>query len=312
MARPSRVSDTAIQRARSVAFVLWPQASDDMSIREMELNDMSVVLKLINDEGWGYTSPEIERMLKLEPGGTFIWEDKEPIGVITTVVHNHVGVIGHFVVSAKARGKGIGRALLKRGLEHIQSRNADSVIVIATDDGVPVYKKHGFRFHREILCKHYLIDDSHTKLPRRRPEPMRRGDLETIAAIDSQLFGDERRKLVSLLYEESPRSCFKVVEEGWIVGYCMGRKTATGYDFGPWVCPPGELELATELFNATLSSFGPGRIFCGFFAENGTAVAIADRLPLFRMWSTKLMVLGKGRCYPHIDRLYGIAAFELG
>ena len=100
-------------------------------------------------------------------------------------------------------------------------------------------------------------------------------------------------------------------DEG-LTGFSMGRKTATGSDFGPWICRPESYGDAEELMNATLTALGKGKVYSGLFSDNKAAVAISERLPLFRMWSTKLMVLGKSRSYLQTDQIFGIAAFELG
>lgn len=283
-----------------------------MTIREMEPEDLPVALRVINEEGWGYTQPEIERMLRLEPSGSFVYIDKELMGAITTVVHGSIGVIGHLVVSKHARGKGIGRALLKHAIDYLRLRKTDSIIVIATNEGRPLYSKHGFKVEREVLCKHFMIENAHAELPFSKAEPMLRGDLKRVSRIDCELFGDDRLALISLLYDEYPQACYKLVEDKEIVGFSMARKTATGYDFGPWVCRPSAYHAARSLLNATLSACGPGKVYCGLFEENRPAVSITETLPLFKMWSTKLMVLGKSKCYPHIDQVFGIAAFELG
>ena len=282
------------------------------TIREMRLNDLDAALRMINEEGWGYTISEMERMLRLEPVGSFVCVDNDPIGVVTTVAHGSIGVIGHLVVTRNARGGGVGRDLLNRALEYLRSRGCDSIVVIATNEGVPVYSKFGFKVQREVLCKHFMVEEIHTRIPFSRPAPMRKGDIKEVARIDAELFGADRLPLIQLLYEESPESCFKLAGDEGITGLCMGRKTATGYDLGPWICRPSSLQYAQELLNATLSAAGPGRIFSGLFADNSAAVAISEKLPLFRFWSTKLMTLGKPRAYTDVGQIFGIAAFELG
>ncbi len=283
-----------------------------MQIRTMELSDIPMAMGVINQEGWEYTPPEIERMLRLEPDGSFLYGSEEPIGAITTIAHGRIGVIGHVVVSRKSRGRGIGGALLKHAVDHLRLRGTESVIVIATDEGRPLYSKHGFRVEREILCKHLMLDSSTAPKRPARPEPMLKSDLTEVCAIEGRLFGADRSHLIESLYDESRGSCFKLSGKDGIDGFCMGRRTETGFDLGPWVCSNGSSGDADELFRATLSTYGQGKVYCGMFAENGSAVDISGRYPLFMMWSTKLMVLGKSLCYPRIDQLFGIAAFELG
>src|SRR4030067_1123577 len=231
---------------------------DILSIREMELEDLPIALDVINEEGWGYTPPEIERMLRLEPRGSFLYVGKEPVGAITTVVHGPIGVIGHLVVSRKVRGHGIGKALLSHAIEYLRSRGTDSIIVIATDEGRPLYAKHGFKVEREILCKHFMLGADQPRMPFSKPVPMRKSDLKAVSEIDGELFGADRFRLLDILYDETPEACFKLVTDEGLSGFSMGRKTATGFDFGPWVCRPGSYGDAEELLNSTLPAFGQG------------------------------------------------------
>jgi hypothetical protein len=50
----------------------------------------------------------------------------------------------------------------------------------------------------------------------------------------------------------------------------------------------------------------------GSFFNNPAALRIIDKLPLIKTWRIPLMIRGEARYMTNMDKLYGIAAFELG
>ena len=118
----------------------------------MGREDIQDALSLINIEGWNYSSEEIERMLNLDPGGSFLYGDKPPLAVVTCVTYGLTGVIGHLVVSRSARGQKIGRAMLQKAIDYCDSQGVDSILLYATDEGARLYERFGFRTLRRTHC----------------------------------------------------------------------------------------------------------------------------------------------------------------
>ena len=82
-----------------------------MGIRVLERSDLDFATHLTVKEGWNYTSLEIGRMLRLDPNGSFVYEDAAPLGFVTSVTYGRTGVLGHLIVSSDGRGRGIGNLL---------------------------------------------------------------------------------------------------------------------------------------------------------------------------------------------------------
>lgn len=278
----------------------------------MGRGDIHQALSLINIEGWNYTSEEIERMLNLDPGGSFLYGDKPPLAVVTCVTYSRTGVIGHLVVSQSARGKKIGRAMLQKAIDYCDSQGVDSILLYATDQGARLYEKFGFRTLRRTHCTCANITKGAASCNGPVCELVERDDLEEILEIDSRLFGDDRSKLMRILLSEYPQHSSKLERDGKIVGYALGRGSSLGFDVGPWVCLTGHITDAESLFNATISSFGAGTVFLGVFRDNPQAMEIADRMEKIRTWESRLMIRGKDRYSSHIENVFGVAAFELG
>jgi len=283
-----------------------------LHIRILEPEDIDFALALTNAEGWSYTRGELERMLRMDPGGSFVCEDQKPLGFITCVTYGHTGVVGHLVVSKEVRGRRIGHSLLKSAVGYMSDRGTDSMLLFATNEGVGLYSQFGFVTRREVSCIHVAVGGDRKARTPTSCSLIARRDLPEIIEMDSQIFGDDRTQLIKLLYDEFPKNAFKIERDGRILGFSFGRATPSGFDLGPWVCSSGSQRDAEDLFKATVLSLGDGTVFFGVFPDNPQAVEISNSMRRVRYWRTHLMTRGKERYFAHIDKLFGVAAFELG
>jgi ribosomal protein S18 acetylase RimI-like enzyme len=283
-----------------------------MGIRILRQEDVDFAASLTVEEGWYYTPRELEVMLKLDPEGSLIFEDKEPLGFATTVTYGRTGVLGHLVVSRKGRGRKIGGSLLKAAIEYMSGRGAESILLYSANDAVKMYQKNGFRIQDEISCMHLHLDLSHRR--DRSPDclPIMKSDLSEVVEIDRDLFGDDRKSLIEVLYNEGPQHAFKIERDGRIAGFIMARHDHVGYDLGPWACLTGDAKDAQNLFWTTLSTLEDGTIYMGSFFKNADALRITENVPKVRTWRIPLMIRGKARYESDLGKLFGIAAFELG
>ena len=283
-----------------------------MGIRELKREDIEFAAALTVEEGWFYTPRELEVMLKLDPHGSFVFEDGERLGFVTTVAYGKTGVLGHLVVSREGRGRKIGGSLLATAIEHMEARGAESMLLYATPEAVKMYQRHGFEPKEYIYCVHLDLHKEH--LGRSRPNcvPMRRKDLQEVSEIDSEVFGDDRRSLLEVLFDESQGIAFKIERDGRIVGFSMARHDHIGYDLGPWACTSADRADAEDLFWAALSPMQEGTVYMGSFYSNPEALKIIEKVPKKRSWRIPLMIRGESRYTKDMDRLFGIAAFELG
>ncbi len=283
-----------------------------LGIRVLENKDLQFAADLTAEEGWFYTPRELEVMLRLDPEGSFVFEDEEQLGFVTTVTYGRTGVIGHLVVGRKGRGRKIGGSLLNKAIEYMESRGADSMLLYATKDAVKMYQKYGFVPKDDIYCVHLHLDDLHRKTKPSTCVPLTSSDMTDVASIDRMHFGDERIKLLSELLREGPQHAFKIERDGVIAGYIMARHDHDGYDLGPWACLTGDQHDAEDLWWSCLSTLESGTIYMGSFLRNESALKIIAKLPKVRSWTIPVMVRGRSRYSGDLSSLYGIAAFELG
>lgn len=283
-----------------------------MPMRNFNADDIDFALELVHKEGWLYHRVELERMLAMDPDGSFVFEEDEPLGFITCVTYGSTGVIGHLVVSERARGRKIGNALVRQAIDYTSAKGVESLLLFATEEGAAVYKKQGFRAIADVLC----IQAETYRGPAPQTYPglslVREEDLDEIAAIDASIFGDDRLKLIEGLCRDHPDICFKLKRSGEVQGYAFGRTTATANDFGPWVCASGVEADARALFASVVSKFDDRSVFMGVFTQNEHAVRMTSELRPIRTWNTQLMVRGEARYVGRREHFLGLVGFELG
>ncbi len=283
-----------------------------MPIRNFRRDDIEFALDLVLKEGWLYHRVELERMLDMDPEGSFIYEEKDPLGFITCLTYLRTCVIGHLIVSERARGKRIGQMLVKRAIEYASERGMESVLLFATEEGAEVYRKQGFRTLAEVFC--IQAQKSSPMVPQEHPglSPVTEGDLGQIGRMDAALFGDDRSRLLARLYRDYPDLCFKLERSGEIQGYSFGRTTLSTNDFGPWVCTSGLKSDEKALFDSVVSRLDDRSIFMGVFVQNENAVRLTSELRPVRTWRTQLMVKGQPRYTGRTEHFLGLVGFELG
>lgn len=269
-------------------------------------------LRLINEEGWGFTQEEIARMVRLDPHGSLVCVDGDQLlGVVTCVSYGRTGAIGHLVVAKEARRRRIGQTLLDHALRHCDASGCSSVVLYATEQGLGLYLKNGFNMRREGFCHHSWIRAKDLGDRDNPCRPLTEDDLREVSSLDREVFGDDRSEVMPWLMREFPGHGYKLVRGGRIVGYAMGQKTTDGYNLGPFVCVTGD-EDAELLFRAVLRSIGEDHLYLCGFQENQGALRMMATLDPIRSWKVKFMVRGEDRYPRGVGKVYGVVSFEIG
>ncbi len=153
---------------------------------------------------------DIDSITELQPAG---WEDIAPniayyitsdfcfpikivieneiAAIGATIVHNDTAWLGHIIVREKRRGQGIGRLITEKLVDIANSQNCQTIYLIATDLGAPVYEKVGFLTETEYLFFKDLDIENHASAF----ENIRNyteSDRKAVFEIDRATSGEER------------------------------------------------------------------------------------------------------------------------
>ena len=185
-----------------------------MEFEKITLNDLPEI-RTLQPEDWGDIIPDMEFYLRYpfcNPiKATF---DGRIVGIGTTIIFDHTAWLAHIIVGTSFRNKGYGGELVHYLLEKVQQDSIETILLIATDLGKPVYVKAGFNivceylfFKREKPWTNYPVSDNIVMFQ----EEYR----IKIYELDKKMSGENRIPLLT----DYLKSSILYVDHGSVVGY---------------------------------------------------------------------------------------------
>jgi GNAT superfamily N-acetyltransferase len=188
-------------------------------------------LALSRQAGWPHRLADWEMALALSTGVVVLENDKV-VGTTLTTRFGGCATINMVIVAEAMRGRGLGRRLMEAGLDASQG---EPCRLVATQEGLPLYEKVGFRQVGDILQCQGICAAVEAPMD---VEWMQSGDLTEIAALDEAAFGAERRKLISFVKDVGR---FAVIRrDGHVAGFAATRPFGRGEVIGPVVAENAE------------------------------------------------------------------------
>jgi GNAT superfamily N-acetyltransferase len=200
-------------------------------LRPMNLDDIPVAMRLKDDAPWNQTEADWRRLITASPDGCFVAVGPDSIvGTVTTITYaGRLAWVGMVLVAPRYRGRGIGTALLKRAIAHLDSRGVRSIKLDATPAGKPLYERLGF-------VSEYDVE----RWSLRRPHvdavtAIEKIELDDVLSWDRQVFGVDRSPLLLSLQHEEPQFSVVARRGSKLEGYAFGRRGSLADQLGPWV-----------------------------------------------------------------------------
>ena len=197
----------------------------------MARRDIPAGMQLKEVAHWNQTEADWEFFLAAHPEGCFVSEvDDRVVGTVTTIIYeNRFAWIGMLLVKPELRNRGIGRALLRQAIQHLDSRGVPCMKLDATPQGKPLYEKLGFVDEGEIERWELKRQVGQTK------SAGTAAHLGRILHLDREVFGAERSALLQALGEAAPEFVEVLVGPTGVSGYSFGRHGSHSDHLGPWV-----------------------------------------------------------------------------
>jgi len=279
-------------------------------IRCFEPDDLDFADRQKKREGWAASRRQFKLYLEHDPNGCFVATvDNQPVGMVTTTCFGPSAWIGNLIVEPDFRSRGIGRALMEHGLDHLRERGATTIRLEGDPQGIPLYRKLGFvdefescRLKLSKSKEKLTLDDS-------TAEPMTTGDLDEVAALDTKIVGPNRRRFLELrlLAADLALVCRR---NGRIVASLLASPTNRGFRIAPCVA----LEPADGrcVIAAAISAASDRAVIIGLPALNTDALEMLAEMRFEKRASSWRMRLG-----PSIDagdptRVFAIASGAVG
>ena len=254
-----------------------------------------------------YPGPDIRRYIELEPEGWFVaLDDGEPAGIGGLTVFGDHGVVGLMATRPERQRRGIGGAVFARLLEVAERRGLRTLSLDATEEGAPLYRRHGFT----EIDRTVVWERASTPPPGPGPVAAREmtpGDLSAAAALDQRAFGADRGRLLALLLAAFPgRAAVAPASGGPLRAYAIAQQGRVG----PAVAEePAHAEAVLDAV-LHLSFEEPLRILVP--ESNAWAVPLLRSRGFSPRRSTRYMVRGEPVPPERRARVLGLASFGLG
>jgi hypothetical protein len=161
--------------------------------------------------------------------------DGELIGTAMSWLYGEdAATLGMVIVSPKAQGMGIGRRLMDAVLDDLSGR---TVMLNATDEGLPLYRKMGFEPIGPIYQHQgaaFAVPMAEL-IPDERVRPLGNKDMDVLRTLARRATGMDRDKLLEALVPGAQGVVLTRSNEP--VGFALFRRFGRGYVVGPTIAP---------------------------------------------------------------------------
>jgi GNAT superfamily N-acetyltransferase len=264
-------------------------------VRTLTLRDVPQAVALSTAAGWNQIAGDWERLLSLSPQSCFcIVEDDRVVSTATGVCFpSGLGWLGMVLTLPAYRGRGHAGRLLKTVLKWFDRERVPAVRLDATDMGLPLYERLGFRTDCRV--------ERWTRAPRQTHAAvaMPPFDAGEWRAFDRDAFGADRSGLLARMDGVSLPGR----------GYSLMRPGRLATQFGP--CVAVDDNAAQQLFQAIEQTRGGDALIWDLFADHTGAVRLAREAGFAPIRGLARMTRGSWSGGDS-DRIYALAGFEYG
>lgn len=211
-------------------------------------------------------------------------------------INGPVGWVGTIWVDPAHRGTGLGRALTQAVIEDLEAAGCRTLLLVATDQGLPLYERMGF----ELQTRYRILEApglETTEPPDDAVRPFASPDLDAILALDRRATGEDRAHVIRRF--ASGESTKVLALHGEVRGYVIRAPWGGGATVAP---DPAD---AMRILRARRRAHGPGgRVRVGLVEENAAGLAQLEAAGLAPIWSAPRLIRGEPLDW-HPDWIWG-------
>lgn len=221
-----------------------------MQIRDMTADDLASAHTLSRGVSWSHRLEDWKFLIRIGRG-VVAEEDGSVMGTaMGWPFGNDAAALGMVIVTPELQGKGIGQRLMDAITQRI---GAKTLMLNATEQGKPLYRRLGFREERVVHQHQGAAFSVPIVAPSGRVRPMVAADRQALIDLDRQATGLSRAVLMSELLKKG-KSIVLDRDDG-PAGFATFRRFGRGHVVGPVVAP--DLEGAKAMISHWLAS-NPG------------------------------------------------------
>ncbi|TCJ83741.1 UNVERIFIED_ORG: acetyltransferase (GNAT) family protein [Bacillus cereus] len=210
-------------------------------LREEQIGDIVALSSYI---GWDYNREEIETIF--DSGIVYgVWNEREKLIASAAIIlyGEKLASIGMVIVHPNYKGRGIGKAITDACMKSVSVQTP--IMLIATDEGKPLYEKLGFRVVSNVskyICNSYNVND-YCVGNEDYMVKYEECDLEEIIKLDECAFGTNREEFLTKRMIQSELCIVVKDKEQNVLGYGLSIQTSENKIIGPVVAKNDEMAI---------------------------------------------------------------------
>lgn len=203
-----------------------------ITLETMTTDHLDGAVALSQQAGWPHRREDWAFVLALS-NGVVALEDGSVVGTaMSTPLGDDVATVNMVIVDEAMRGRGLGRKLMQAALDAADGRTC---LLVATQDGLPLYEKLGFVVNGEII--------QHQGLAAKVDAPGNvswadSDDFSRLVEMDSTATGHNRSNIMQLLKESAQFAVIRKDDE--VEAFAGIRPFGRGLVIGPVVAKNGD------------------------------------------------------------------------
>ena len=219
-----------------------------MLIRTMTLDDMDFFVSQCLRECWAVAPSWLETHLAHDPDGCFLVEvDGHSIGMMTTTCYRQTGWMGNRIIDSAWRGKGVGTQLLRHGFDYLRGLGIKTIRVESEETSIR--QCHQLEFEDELRSPRMLYQGG-PPAPGKEVAELTTDNFGEIAALDAEVFGDDRMRFLELMLKMSDGAWKAHRPTGDVCGFIMRLPMMNCLMIGP--CVAEDPETASDIIRRAL------------------------------------------------------------
>jgi len=217
----------------------------------MRRSDIPFAVEISDSEKWGIPASDFQRILRLDPRGSFIAiKDSGKVGVATSVsFRKEVAWIGNVVVDRRFRGRHLGLLLVIYALTYLKKRHVKNIALYCFDENIGFYRKLGFAKGKPFVRMRWKPKTQ----PESPPGAISRQSLTQSLSLDRKAFGADRSRLIRDWLNSKGASMIGI-SRGRASSYMLVRDYDDMREIGPWVAVRATEKQLSSLLRTALAA----------------------------------------------------------
>jgi GNAT superfamily N-acetyltransferase len=281
-----------------------------LKIVNFDISDISDLICLSESVGWDYDIDEIQTILK----SGIVYGHRNQFGEVVSSAGiikygSSLATIGMVIVHPDYRGLGLGKKVTQLCLDSVL--NTQTVMLVATEEGRPLYEKMGFvaiDYIHKFICNNYQphhLDDNVSFTI----EKIESSWIPKIIELDKFAFGVDRASFLTLRIAQSQEAMAVRSSLGEIIGFGLSIVTPANLILGPIVAPNSE--VASHLIHRLVGNYQE-KLRIDVPSGNDTFISYIESCGFVKVNQPPIMIKNADHLPIRNETLYGIAAQIFG